>query len=111
MAVLIIPTTPGEPYYRQRTKLEGREYLLYFSYNQRIDRWYLSIFDELETPLLRGIKLICNWPLLRHYRFDERLPPGEMYALSLDGNDEPPGFEELGPGRRVELVYRESGTT
>lgn len=110
MAVLIIPTTPGEAYYRQKTKLEGRDFILEFAYSQRVDRWTLTIYDEAETALLRGIKLVTNWPLLRHYRSDPRLPPGELWAIALDGSDEPPGLDELGAGKRVELTYVESGT-
>ena len=108
MATLVIPTTPGEPYYRQKTKLEGREFTLSFAFNQRIGRWYLSIYDEAEVPLLLGIKLVTNWPLLRRYRFDTRLPPGELMALAADGDRTPAGLDELGPGKRVELVYLEA---
>lgn len=108
MALQLIPTSPGVPYYRQKTKLEGREFVLYFSYNERIARWYVSIFDEEETPLLRGLKLMTNRPLLRHYRTDTRLPPGELMALAQDGSHEPPALNELGEGKRVELVYLEA---
>ena len=108
MALIVIPTTPGAPYYRQKTNLEGRDFILVFSYNERIERWYLSIFDEEETPLLQGLKLMASWPLLRHYRYDTRLPPGELMALTLDGSSDPPTLNELGPGKRAELVYLES---
>lgn len=107
MALQIIPTSPDVPYYRQKTKLEGREFVLYFAFNQRIGRWHLSVFDEEETPLVQGLKLVVNWPLLRHYRYDSRLPPGELMALAQDGSHEPPGLGELGEGKRVELIYLE----
>jgi len=108
VALLIIPTTPGEPYFRQKTNLEGRNFVLVFSYNERIERWYLSIFDDEETPLLQGLKLVANWPLLRHYRHDIRLPPGELMAITQDGSTAPPTLNELGEGKRVELVYLEA---
>lgn len=108
MSLLIIPTTTGQPYYRQKTKLEGREYILEFSYNQRVQRWCLTLYDEVGTALLRGIKLVTNWPLLRHYRSDTRLPPGELIAMATDGSNEPPQLDELGEGKRVELLYLES---
>lgn len=108
MALIVIPTSPGVPYFRQKTKLEGREYVLDFAYNQRIQRWHLSIFDEEETPLVQGLKLVVNWPLLRHYRYDSRIPPGELMALAQDGTHEPPGIDELGEGKRVELCYLEA---
>lgn len=108
MSLLIIPTTPGTPYFRQKTTLEGREFLLGFSYNQRIGRWYLSLYDETEAPLLLGLKLMTNRPLLRHYRADTRLPPGELIAVASDGSHGPPAIDELGEGKRVELLYLES---
>jgi len=108
MALLIIPTTPDVPYYRQKTNLEGRDFILEFSYNQRIERWYLAIYDEAETVLLQGLKLMTNRPLLRHYHYDKRLPPGELMPIAQDGSHEPPTLSELGPGKRVELCYLES---
>lgn len=108
MALIVIPTSPGVPYFRQKTKLEGRDFILDFAYNQRIARWYLSIFDDEETSLVRGLKLVTNWPLLRHYRYDTRLPPGELMALAQDGSHAPPELDELGEGKRVELCYLES---
>ena len=110
MSVLLIPTTPGEPYFQQKTRLEGRDFILVFSYNQRIERWYLGIYDEEEAPLLLGLKLMTNRPLLRHYKANTLLPPGELMALSRDGSHEPPTLDELGEDKRVQLLYRESTT-
>ncbi len=108
MAVLLVPTTPGAPYHSQKTRLDGRDYVLRLAYNQREERWRLSILDEEEQPILIGLKLVANWPLLRHYRFDPRLPPGEFFAMDLTGNGSPPTLDELGEGRRVELTYFEA---
>lgn len=107
MATLLIPTS-AEPYYRQKTKLEGRDFILVFSYNQRVERWHLSIYDEEENPLRLGLKLVTNWPLLRRYHQDPRMPPGELMAVASDGSTEPPALDELGEGKRVQLLYRES---
>jgi hypothetical protein len=106
MSILTIPTTLGEPYYTQTTRLDGRDYILHFAYNQRTDRWYLSLHDDENVPLIAGLKLVANWPLLRHYQWDERVPPGELTVADLTGDGTPPGLDDLGPGRRCELVYR-----
>jgi hypothetical protein len=108
MATLLIPTSPGVPYYVQKTRLDGRDYILRFSYNERIQRWYVGICDEEGTPLLLGLKLVANWPLLRHYRHDPRLPPGELMAVDLTNDGSPPTLNELGEGKRVELTYFEA---
>ena len=105
MAILLIPTTPGQPYYQQKTRLDGRDFLLHFAYNEREARWYLSIHDEEDTPLRKGLKLVANWPLLRHYREDPRMPPGELIIFDLTGDGSPPTLDDLGEGLRCQLNY------
>lgn len=104
--ILTVPTTPGEPYYIQRTKLDGRDYVLHFAYNQREERWHLSIHDEEDLPILQGLKLLANWPLLRAHRYDPRVPPGELMVSDQTGDGSPPTLDELGAGRRCELIYQ-----
>ena len=111
MATLRIPTTPDVAYSQQKTRLDGRDYILRFAYNERTERWYLSILDDQEEPLVMGIKLVANWPLLRSYQWDERVPPGELMVMSLTTDETPPTFEDLGEGRRCELTYFEAETT
>lgn len=104
--VLVIPTTTGRPYHSLRTRLDGRDYTLRFAWNQREERWYLTILDDEDTVLLAGLKLIANWPLLRHYHSDPRVPPGELAAMDLtEGGGTPPGLDDLGQGKRCELTY------
>ncbi|HYQ47152.1 MAG TPA: hypothetical protein VER11_34515 [Polyangiaceae bacterium] len=110
MATLLVPTTPGVPFYTQKTRLDGVDYVLSFRHSQREDRWYLSIADAEEVPILTGLKLVTNWPLLQAYRFDPRVPPGELMASTLTTDDSPPGLNELGEGLRVQLIYFEAGT-
>jgi hypothetical protein len=104
MATLLIPTS-ANPYYSERVKLDGRDYLLRFSYNEREERWYLSLYDDAEDPLILGIKLLTNWELLQHYHADPRVPPGELWVMDTTGNDDPPTLNELGVGKRCELTY------
>ena len=110
MAALLVPTTPGVPFYTQKTRLDGIDYILGFRYSQREDRWYLSIYDSEEKPILLGLKLVANWPLLHAYRFNPLVPPGELMASSLGPDDSPPGLNELGEKLRVQLIYFEAGT-
>jgi len=105
-AVILIPTETDKPYYSSRVKLDGREFSLRFAWNQFQERWYLTIADETNEVLLAGLKLIgANWPLLKHYQGDERLPQGELVVSDLTGLNTPPAFNELGVGLRCELTY------
>jgi hypothetical protein len=104
-SIVSIPTSEGAAYYSQRVRLDGRDYNLRFAWNEREGRWYLSIFTDEDVPLILGIKIVTNWPLLRYYRSDPRVPPGEIMAMDLTPDGAPPGFDELAIGKRVELVY------
>jgi len=110
MATLTIPTTPGVPFYTQKTRLDGIDYILGFRHSQREDRWYLSIYDSEQNPILLGLKIVANWPLLQAYRFNTLVPPGEIMAQDLTTDESPPGLNEMGAGKRVQLIYFEAGT-
>lgn len=107
MATLLIPTDSDTPFYTQRTDLDGVEYLLTFTYNQRENCWYLSIADIDEFDLVNGIKIVPSINLLRQ-KPSRFLPPGTLLAISQTSDDSPPGFGELGIDRRFVLVYIEA---
>jgi hypothetical protein len=104
-AVLAIPTSEGLAFFSQRVTLDGRNYTLHLKWNQREGRWYLSLADDDNVMLAASIKLVSNWALLRYYKHDPRIPPGELVAVDLTPDGAPPGFDELGIGKRVELTY------
>ena len=102
MENLVIPTSPDDPFYVQTSELEGIQYTLTFRYNQREDRWYLTIGDVSGADIVKGIKLVTGTDLL--FYFDKpALPPGKLYVISTDG--EAPGLGELGVDRKAQLVY------
>jgi hypothetical protein len=88
--------------FTHRTVLDGREYLLKFRWNGRAGKWYLSLYDQDESPIYEGIKLVVNFPLLGARVVDERRPPGELMALD-PSSDRDPGLYDL--GTRVILQY------
>lgn len=105
--VLAVPS--DTPLWSQRTQLDGSDFILSFDYSGREDRFYLSIADSAGVAIVSGIKLVTNWPLLGKVS-DTRRPKGELLAFDpLDGVEGavygPPGFRDLGPGRRVKLLY------
>lgn len=103
---LVIPTlNDGTSDYTMRVRLDGSVYILRFLYNQRLDRWSLTITDDAEDLLAAGIPIVANWGLIRFYKYDPRLPPGEFMAIDLSGDGSPPGLLEMAPGARVRFVY------
>lgn len=99
---LEIPVSVDVPLYQIRTTLDGSEYLFRFDWNGREGRWYFSLADINESWIVTGVKIVCNWPLLRRVT-DKRRPPGELMATDFTSTGEPPGFVDL--GRRVKLLY------
>jgi hypothetical protein len=106
----IVPTQPRNPNYSQRTRLDGRDYLLRFLYNDRDCRWSISIALDDGTPILSGRRIVAGVDLLTGVS-DSRKPPGRLVAIDLpaygDTQQTPrdPSFGDLGRPERVRLAY------
>ena len=100
---VIVPTFPSTPLYKERVRLEGRDYVFRFDWNNREERWYMSILDIAENNLLLGVKVVANWGLLDRHHFNPDLPPGELIAIDLETGGVSPGFSDF--GTRVRLFY------
>ena len=99
-----IPTLP-DPFYTTRVRLEDRDYTLEFWYATRSGRYYLNLLDAEEVPLVCGLKLVCNVPLLRYHHHKAGVPAGELIVTCSTPNPVPPTLGELGEGLRCELSY------
>lgn len=85
------------------TQLDGTSYRVRLHWNRRTAGWYISLSAADGTALAKGVRVVCNYDLFGEL-YDSRLPPGVIFALSLDPNDtSPPGFDDL--GNRVRLLY------
>lgn len=93
-----------DPFYTTTTTLDGADYTFEFRYSQREICWYFSVSLTDGTALVSGVKVVCNRSLLSRFA-DVRLPPGRLIAFSTSPDKSPPTLEELGQGKRVELVY------
>lgn len=67
--------------------LEGDDFILDFRYNDRDERYYLTIKDEDEQVIASSIKVVRG-PLLRTIS-DERRPWGELFVKDTGANAEP----------------------
>lgn len=105
---LVIPV-PETAYSAQRITLDGRTYTLRLSWNTLAASWYLGIDDVEGEPIVDGIRVLTDWPMLRFYRADLRVPPGEFLAQTLTTDVSPPGYDDFGIGKRVELTYYAQG--
>jgi len=96
------------PAFSQVVELEGRVYQFAFRFNGRFGSWFMDIRSGSGDPIAIGIRIVLNYPLLRGINYDDRLPPGEFFALCPTGrarND--PGRDQFLEANCVRLLYFE----
>lgn len=64
-----------------RITLEGREFLLRFTYNPTYDYWTLGLYTVNYVPLIPMTKIVPNVSLLHYYTYTE-LPEGVFMCVS-----------------------------
>lgn len=93
MAVLSLPTFADRDAYRYPVELSGALFWIDLRWNRYDARWYLSLADATEAPLVSSLRVVSDSPLLR-LAADSRLPPGDLVAYSsTPGRD--PGKADL----------------
>jgi hypothetical protein len=106
MTIQRIPTlADGSAFYTQRTALDGVDYELEFDWSTLESRWYLTIYTVEHVLLAGPAKVICNRPLCAYWHGRAGMFQGEIWAVCSAPDKSPPGLDELGIGRRVELTY------
>lgn len=105
MATVTIPIRTLHPHFDFVVELEGASYTVELQWNDRAERWFISLYDATNAPIFSGATLVCNWDLLRRSVHPQR-PPGQFFALSPSGLD--PTYEDL-YSNEVTLVYVEAG--
>lgn len=115
MTILRVPTSTELSSYVQRTSFDGRDFVLFFQFNQRLGRWFVDIADQDESPIVSGVRLVTNSPFIRSVT-DPRRPVGELLVADLQGGGSDPatlatfardaGLEEL--GARFVLTYADA---
>jgi hypothetical protein len=110
--MLFVPLPPiAGGVFSQRTRLGERDYVFRYRHNSRTDSWSLDIETIGEAgatePIMTGKKLFPGHDLLRRCYADTR-PPGRLFVLNYDPQDQVPGANNLG---RFRLVYLDEGET
>jgi hypothetical protein len=100
--MIVLPTVPGLGEYEQETELDGRVYVLRFSWDARIARWLMGVYAEDGSAIRAGIVLVPMVSLLRRVA-DARKPRGLLAVVSVSGL--PPGLYDLHPAGPCRLVY------
>lgn len=100
-------TVPADrAFVSQRVTLDGKEYVITLKWNMREEKWYLWLADQDELPILSGVKVVADYPLLTLCRQDPRCPPGQLLAYDSLGQGLDPHFADMsGDSPRVLLMY------
>lgn len=104
MATLEIPVRNDLPAYQFTLELDGLVYSFTFTFNDRMGKWIMDIGDEQGDPIVQGLPVFADWPLLDRFK-DTRLPPGLLIFVDTTGNKVDPTREDFGD--RVVGMYIE----
>lgn len=92
--------------FSESVTLDGNEYRLRFYWNTRGQFWSMDIADANNNPLVSGVKLIANFPLLIQHT-EEGLPPGDFFIVDPSSKTQyvEPGRWDFTSGRNLSLTY------
>ena len=72
---------------------DGTPVILRFKWNARFEFWSVSIYDRQSNPLLMGVKLVRDFPLLGRLHLET--VPGELVVSRLYGDWDDLRFDSL----------------
>lgn len=103
MSYFECPTRVDLPAYSYQVQLDGITFGLAFTYNDRMEKWMLSISDASGNLLVGEVPVQVNYPLFDRYKV-AGLPAGTLFAYDTANTNTDPTRYELGD--RVRLYYQ-----
>jgi hypothetical protein len=99
-----------KPRWTQSVDMSGVRYRLYFSWNTRMQAWFVSILEGNGNMLLTGIRLVPRIDLFEKYRASvPGLPPGIFSILDRQSDPSTAELNFDNFGTRFILSYTETG--
>lgn len=83
--------------------LDGRPYRFAVFWNARAASWHMTVADGAGAELVAGVRVCADWRLT--------VPglPGGLVVVDTTGKSLDPGLDDLGVGKRVQILYFEAG--
>lgn len=104
MSLQIINRYSNALAWRATIPIEGVEYVFDFYWSTRETKWYLSLYNQDNTPLALWMALNVSTAPLRRFRSQDNIPPGMLLVCDTTGQgEEMTAPEDL--GERVILGY------
>lgn len=61
--------------------IDGVEYLLRFTYNEKYDFWSFGLYTVKEEPIIAMTRIVPNFPIMHYYTYTD-IPAGIFGCLS-----------------------------
>lgn len=92
--------------WKEQIELSGVIFVLEFTWNALNEFWVMNIFNRDEEPIIYGIKLVPNYPLLEAYTVFGK-PEGEIICQNIVGGADI--IRRFDMSQKFELIYYELG--
>ncbi len=80
--------------------IDGTEYILRFTYNEKYDYWSFGLYDEDENPIIAMTRIVPNFPIFFFYS-DRAIPDGIFGCVSTKEKVGRQAFNE----KTAEFIY------
>jgi hypothetical protein len=104
--ILEIPTRNDLPSYSYVISLDGVNFTLAYTFNDRMQKWFLNLADASGNQIVSQVPVIASMPLFDRF-VAEAVPAGTLFAFDTSGQNMDPGRFDLGD--RVRMLYAEKG--
>ncbi len=99
-----IPFAPGVPFQRIEITIDSIPVIIDARWNSRDEAFYLDIFQQDETVIARGLKVVLGASMGRGYAYASEFFQGTaMFAQDISGKAKECGIDDL--GQRVVIWY------
>lgn len=98
-----IPLVSSESRFKIRTILDAIEVILKIDWNDRAQRYQLSVYDANENALAEGLCMNVDTEIMNRYTI-EGLPKGMLTLIDTSETHEEAGLGDL--GERCKLIYQ-----
>jgi len=88
--------------WQEQIELDRIIYILEFTWNALNEFWTMNIYNRNEEPLILGIKIVPNFPLLKAYTVFGK-PEGEIICQNIINS--PDTISRFDMSQKFELVY------
>lgn len=97
----IIPFRDDASFHEQ-VQIDGQIYVFNFHWNSLNEFWVMDIYNRDEEPIIIGIKIVANYPLLYPFAVDG-MPEGEIICQNILNEDDV--IRRFDMSQKFELIY------